>query len=117
LTTSQKKELRKSFWSFFGPFWRIFDKNSAANLFGHINFLQAPFELCGRKFGQLATLNECELELKELTCIGLDAKKDNNIPILETKTNDKDGSQNVFKTTSSVHSLMFTVESGKDRKS
>jgi hypothetical protein len=42
----------------------------------------------------LATLNECELELKELTCIGLDAKKDNNIPILETRTNNKDGSQN-----------------------
>jgi hypothetical protein len=56
LTTSQKKELRKSFWPFFGSFWRIFDKNYAANLFGCMYFLMAPFELCGRKFGQLATL-------------------------------------------------------------
>ncbi len=55
-TTSEKKELRKSFWPFFGPFWQIFDKNSAANLLGRTYFLPAPFELCGRKFGQLATL-------------------------------------------------------------
>jgi hypothetical protein len=55
-TTSQKKELRKSFRPFFGPFWQIFDKNSAANLLGRTYFLPAPFELCGRKFGQLATL-------------------------------------------------------------
>jgi hypothetical protein len=47
----------------------------------------------------------------------LDGKKDNNVPILETKTNDEDGSQNVFKTTGSMHNLTFTVESAKDRKS
>ncbi len=55
-TTSEKKELRKSFWPFFGPFWQIFDKNSAANLLSRTYFLPAPFELCCRKFGQLATL-------------------------------------------------------------
>jgi hypothetical protein len=56
LKTSQKKELGKSFQPFFGPFWQIFDKNSAANLLGRTYFLPAPFKLCGRKFGQLATL-------------------------------------------------------------
>jgi hypothetical protein len=55
-TTSQKKELRKSFRPFFGPFWQIVDKNSATNLLGRTYFLAAPFELCGRKFSQLATL-------------------------------------------------------------
>jgi hypothetical protein len=54
--TSQKKELRKSFRPFFCPFWQIFDKNSAANLLGRTYFLPAPFEFCGRKFSQLATL-------------------------------------------------------------
>jgi hypothetical protein len=54
--TSQKKELRKSFRPFFGPYWQIFDNNSAASLLGRTYFLPAPFELCGRKFGQLATL-------------------------------------------------------------
>jgi hypothetical protein len=63
------------------------------------------------------TVNEREQGLKNLTCIGLDGKKDNNVPILETKTNNEDGSQTVFKTTGSVHNLTFTVESGKDKKS
>jgi hypothetical protein len=31
-------------------------QNSGVNLLGRTYFLPAPFELCGRKFGQLATL-------------------------------------------------------------
>jgi hypothetical protein len=44
---------------FSAPFWPLLAKickNSAANLFGRTYFLLAPFELCGQKFGQLATL-------------------------------------------------------------
>ncbi len=41
--------------AFFRPFlWKFFD-NSAADLSGQSLFYSAPFELCGRKFGQLAT--------------------------------------------------------------
>jgi hypothetical protein len=57
------------------------------------------------------TVIEREPDLKELTCIGLDGKKDNNVPLLETKIS-ADGTQSVFKTTGSVHNLTFTVESG-----
>ncbi len=36
------------------------DSEQAANLFGRTNFLPAPFEVCGRKFGQLATLQDSQ---------------------------------------------------------
>jgi hypothetical protein len=63
------------------------------------------------------TVNEREPDLMEMTCIGLDGKNDNNVPILKTRINDEDGSQSVFKTTGSVHNLTFTVESGDNCKS
>jgi hypothetical protein len=37
------------------------------------------------------TVNEREPYFMELTCIGLDGKNDNNVPILKTKINDQDG--------------------------
>jgi hypothetical protein len=58
------------------------------------------------------TVNEREPDLKSLTCIGLDGKKDSNVPILETKTNAEDGTQSFYKTTGSIHNLTFTAESG-----
>jgi hypothetical protein len=44
----------------FRPFFGIFEESSAANFSGRTNFCRAPFELCGRNFGPLATLcTEC----------------------------------------------------------
>ncbi len=66
-----KKRTKKKFSALFRPFWQIFDKNSAANLLGRTYFSLAPFELCGRKFGQLATLISTAFQCKRFYfCLG-----------------------------------------------
>jgi hypothetical protein len=40
----------------FRPFFGKTEENSAANFSGRTDFYMAPFELCGRNFGPLATL-------------------------------------------------------------
>jgi hypothetical protein len=56
LTTSQKKELRKTFQPYFGPFEQIFEKkNLATNLFGRTYFYW-PLLSYAAEFGQLAML-------------------------------------------------------------
>jgi hypothetical protein len=46
----------------FRPFFGILKESSAAKFSGRTNFCRAPFELCGRNFGPLATLSICSLQ-------------------------------------------------------
>ena len=55
-------------------------------------------------------LKDREQGTLNLTCVGLDSKRDNNVPVLEEII--KDGKKKVFKSKATVDHLTFTAESG-----
>ncbi len=58
-------------------------------------------------------VQERSLDLQNLTCIGLDSKRDTNALLMNTIT---DGEEvRIFKTSGTVDNLTFTVESGTVR--
>jgi hypothetical protein len=57
-----------------------------------------------------SNIQERSPDLSGLTCIGLDSKRDSNVPQLQEVH--EDGGVKVFKTKTTVDNLTFTVESG-----
>jgi hypothetical protein len=60
-----------------------------------------------------ASITEREQDMLNLECIGLDSKRDTNVPVV-LQGQDGDESR-VFKTKASVDHLTFTVESGTNQ--
>jgi hypothetical protein len=62
-----------------------------------------------RRIGATSVIDR-EQDILKLQCIGLDSKKDANVPVLLQEQQGED--VRVFKTKASVDHLTFTVESG-----
>jgi hypothetical protein len=61
-----------------------------------------------------SSITERVQDILKLECIGLDSKKDANVPVV-LQEQDADGETRVFKTKASVDHLTFTVESGMEQ--
>ena len=59
-----------------------------------------------------ASVTEREEELLQLECIGLDSKRDANVPVILQV--EEEGVVKVFKTKANVDHITFTAESGID---
>jgi hypothetical protein len=80
------------------------DENDRTDVLDASKIMREKARICA------GNIDERAPDLTGLKCIGLDSKRDSNVPQLQEVI--ENGVMRVFKTSSTVDNLTFTVESG-----